>query len=178
MTIRKIIMVFLMLFTLNKVSAQQITSAELQVTGLTCSMCSQATEQSLKTLPYISDINPDLNKNLYLLTFKKDADVNIDQLQKKVKDAGFSVGKLAAIMHFDQARVDENGQLVIGGAVYRFENVKNKTLNGAVKVNVLDKDFISSSAFKKNQAKLKFDSYASGSGTINGKKVRIYHLSI
>ncbi len=167
-----------MLFAINKVSAQQITAVEMQVTGLTCSMCSQATEKSLRSLSYVSNVNPDLNKNLFLLTFKKDGAVNLDQLQKKVKDAGFSVGNLAATLDFNQAKVDENGQVIVGGKVYRFANVKSKVLNGPVKVNVIDKNFISNAAFKKKSTQLNSDSYATGMGVVNGKKTRIYHLSI
>lgn len=167
-----------MLFALNKVSAQQISAAELQVTGLTCSMCSQATEKSLRTLSYVTNVTPDLNKNLFLLAFKKDGPVNLDQLQKKVKDAGFSVGNLTATLHFNQAKVDEEGQVVVGENVYRFANVKSKILNGPVKVNVIDKNFISNAAFKQKATQLKLDSYASGTGVIKGKKTRIYHLSI
>ena len=66
----KIIFSFLMLFVINKASAQQITSAEMQVTGLTCSMCSQATEKSIRTLSYVADVKPDLNRNLFVITFK------------------------------------------------------------------------------------------------------------
>ncbi len=175
---KTIIIAFLMLFALNKVSAQQISAAEIQVNGLTCSMCSQATEKSLRTLPYVTNVNPDLNKNLFILSFKKDGTVNLDQLQKKVKDAGFSVGGLAATINFNQAKVDEDGQVVIGGNVYRFANVKSKVLNGAVKVNVIDKNFISNAAFKQKAGQLKLDSYATGTGVVNGKKTRIYHLSI
>ncbi len=108
---KQIILVFLMLFAINKVSAQQISAVEMQVTGLTCSMCSQATEKSLRTLSYVSNVNPDLNKNLFVLTFKKEGAVNLDQLQKKVKDAGFSVGNLVATINFNQAKVDEQGQV-------------------------------------------------------------------
>ena len=167
-----------MLFTINKVSAQQITAVEMQVTGLTCSMCSQATEKSLRSLSYVSNVNPDLNKNIFLVTFKKDGNVNLDQLNKKVKDAGFSVGALAATVNFNQAKVDENGQLIVGTNVYRFSNVKNKVLNGAVKVNVIDKSFISNALFKQKSSEFNLDSYASGTGIVNGKKTRIYHLSI
>lgn len=167
-----------MLFALNKVSAQQISAVEMQVTGLTCSMCSQATEKSLRTLSYVSHVNPDLNKNLFVLTFKKDGMVNFDQLQKKVKDAGFSVGNLSATINFNQAKVDEDGQAVIGGNVYRFTNVKSKVLNGPIKVNVVDKNFISNAAFKQKLSQFKVDSYATGTDIINGKKTRVYHLSI
>ena len=174
----KIILSFLMLFVINKVSAQQIATIEMQVTGLTCSMCSQATEKSLRTLDYVSNVTPDLNRNLFVITFKKDMAVNFDQLNKKVKDAGFSVGKLEATINFNQAKIDENGQVIIGENVYRFANAKDKVLNGPIKVNVIDKNFISNAAFKQKSAIVKFDSYVSGTGVVNGKKTRIYHLSI
>lgn len=174
----KIILSFLILFVINKVSAQQITTVEMQVTGLTCSMCSQATEKSLRTLDYVSDVTPDLNKNLFIIKFKKDKDVNFDQLNKKVKDAGFSIGKLEATVNFNQTKIDDNGQAVVGTNIYRFANAKDKVLNGPVKVNVIDKGFVSNSVFKQKAATVKFDSYATGTGVVNGKKTRIYHLSI
>lgn len=159
-------------------SAQQISSADLQVTGLTCSMCSKATETSLRTLDFIENISPDLNKNIFVLTFKKDKNVNIDLIKKKVEDAGFSVGGLEATMNFNNAKIDEDGQAIVGSNVYRFLNAKNKTLNGPVKATVLDKDFLASTAFKKNASKFNSDTYAKGTGVVNGKKARIYHLSI
>ena len=174
----KIIFSFLMLFVINKVSAQQVNTVEMQVTGLTCSMCSQATEKSLRTLDYVSNVTPDLNKNLFVITFKKDKAVSFDQLNKKVKEAGFSVGKLDATLNFNQVKIDDDGQAIVGSNVYRFANAKSKVLNGPVKVSVIDKNFISNSVFKQKSASVKFDSYASGTGIVNGKKTRIYHLSI
>jgi len=166
------------LFLVQKTTAQQITAMEIQVTGLTCSMCSQATEKSLRTLSYVQNVTPDLNKNVFVVTFKKDREVSFDQLNKKVKEAGFSVGKLEATINFNQAKIDDDGQAVIGTNIYRFANAKSKTLNGPVKVNVIDKNFISNAAFKQKIGTVKFDSYATGTATINGKKTRVYHLSI
>jgi copper chaperone CopZ len=168
----------LMLFFAVSVSAQKITTADLQVTGLTCSMCSNATQKSLQTLDFISSIKPDLNKNIFILTFKQDKDINLDLVRKKVQDAGFSVGGLTANFNFDQVKVDDKGQAVVDGTVYRFVNAKNKTLNGTVKASVVDKDFISGSSFKKQSASIKSDAYANGTGVVNGKKTRIYHLVI
>lgn len=174
----KIFIIFLLLFIIHKASAQQITTVEMQVTGLTCSMCSQATEKSLRTLSYVDEVTPDLNKNIFVVTFKKNNEVNLDQLNKKVKDAGFSVGKLDATVNFNQVKIDENGQAIVGNTIYRFANAKNKVLNGPTKVSVIDKNYLSNSLFKQKMATVKFDSYASGTGVVNGKKTRIYHLSI
>ncbi len=165
-----------MLFFAVNASAQKISSADLQVTGLTCSMCSNATQKSLETLNFISSIKPDLNKNIFVLTFKKDANVNLDLVRKKVQDAGFSVGGLTASFNFNDVKVDDKGQAIIDGNVYRFVNAKSKTLNGTVKASIVDKDFISGSAFKKQATNANSDAYASGNGMVNGKKTRIYHL--
>ena len=165
-----------MLFFAVKASAQQISTADLQVTGLTCSMCSNATQKSLETLNFISSVKPDLNKNIFVLTFRKDANINLDLVRKKVQDAGFSVGGLTASFNFNQVKIDDKGQAVVDGNVYRFVNAKSKTLNGTVKASVVDKNFISSSAFKKQATTANSDAYASGTGVVNGKKTRIYHL--
>jgi copper chaperone CopZ len=166
----------IMLFFAANVSAQQISSADLQVTGLTCSMCSNATQKSLETLNFISSVKPDLNKNIFVLTFKKDKDVNLDLIRKKVQDAGFSVGGLTADFNFNQVKIDDKGQALVDGNVYRFVNAKSKTLNGTVKASIIDKNFISGSAFKKQGTTVNSDAYASGTGVVNGKKTRIYHL--
>jgi len=165
-----------MLFFAVNVSAQQISTADLQVTGLTCSMCSNATQKSLETLNFIDAVKPDLNKNIFVLTFKKGANINLDMVRKKVQDAGFSVGGLTADFTFNQVKVDENGQAVADGNVYRFVNAKNKVLNGKVKASIVDKNFVSGSAFKKQAATVNSDAYASGTAVVNGKKIRVYHL--
>lgn len=176
-TIKSLIILSIFLFA-GKTSAQQITSVELQVTGLTCSMCSQATDESLKTLDFIESIEPDLNKNIFLLTFKKDKVVNFDQIKDKVEDAGFSVGNLDAVFNFDNTKVDDKGLVIAGTNVYQFLNTKDKILNGPLKATVVDKNFMSGSTFKKKATQIKLESFANGSGMVNGKMTRIYHLSI
>jgi copper chaperone CopZ len=160
-TIQYLSILFIFL-TAGKVSAQQISSAELQVAGLTCSMCSQATEKSLRSLDFIEAIKPDLNKNIFVIDFKKSKAVSIDLIRKKVQDAGFSVAGLTAVFNFDNLKIDENGQAVAGPEIYKFFNAKN----------------IPGPAFKQKAAQFKTDTYASGYGTINGRKTRIYHLAI
>ncbi|HKG06049.1 MAG TPA: cation transporter, partial [Pedobacter sp.] len=169
----KYISIFFILLIAGNVSAQQISSAELLVTGLTCSMCSQATEKSLKSLDFVEGIRPDLNKNTFVISFKKNRTVNIDLIRKKVQDAGFSIGNMTAVFNFDNLKLDNNGQAVEGPAVYRFLNAKDKTLNGEVKVNVVDRNFIPGSAFKQKSAQFKAETYASGYGVVNGKKTRV-----
>lgn len=174
----KIVFLFLTILSGTNLYAQNISNAELQVTGLTCSMCSKATETSLKTLDFIQTINPDLNKNLFVLTFKKDKKVNIDQIKKKVEEAGFSVGKLSATFNFNNAVLDNNGRTAVNGTYFQIIGAEKKVLNGPVKATVIDKNFIPNSSFKKNLTSVKSNAYANGTALIDGRKARVYHLSI
>jgi len=169
---------FFLVFAGADTFAQQISKAELQVNGLTCSMCSRATETSLKTLGFIETVTPDLNRNVFVIKFRTDKSVNIDQIRAKVQDAGFSIGDLSATINFKQTAIDEEGIALVDGAVYRFVNAKGKTLNGPVTAQVIDKGFITPAAFKKKAAALKSPAYLTGKGNIQGRETRIFHLSI
>jgi len=174
----KYFILFVALFAGRNTFAQQISKAELQVNGLTCSMCSRATETSLKSLGFIQTITPDLNRNIFVLTFKRGQQVNIDQIRDKVEDAGFSIGDLSATINFNRTVIDEAGMAQLGNMAFKFTNARSRVLDGPVTARILDKNFISPSAFKKNAAQLKSDSYLSGKGVIRGKETRIVHLSI
>lgn len=144
----------------------QLTNAQLQVSGLTCSMCSKATEKSLRTLDFISDIKTDLNNNLYVITFKKDVPVNLQAISKKVQSAGFSVNNLKVGFNFDKVKLDNN-QFSYGGNNYQLIKSPEKSLSGEVNLTVVDKGFLSPSAYKK---------YVGQYPDVN--KPGIYHLSI
>ncbi|RYE24980.1 MAG: heavy-metal-associated domain-containing protein [Sphingobacteriaceae bacterium] len=152
----------------------QFVKADLQVSGLTCSMCSKATEKSLRTLTFISDIKPDLNKNLFVITFKKDVPVNLESISKKVQDAGFSVSKLTASFNFDNVKINNDYHFNYAGNAYHFLNVTNKTLNGITPITVIDKAFVPASTYKKYAAQTTFACYKTG--VMGGQKV--YHITI
>lgn len=152
----------------------QFVKAELQVSGLTCSMCSKATEKSLRSLDFITDIKPDLNRNLFIITFKKNAPVNLDQIGKKVRSAGFSVNRLTASFDFDNVKVSNNYHFNYGGNIYHFMNVAEKTLNGTTSITIIDKDFIPGADYKKNAANTTFGCYKTG---LMGSQ-KVYHVTI
>lgn len=157
----------------NSANAQFI-KADVQVSGLTCSMCQLATEKALKTLDFVSDIKPDLNKNIYVVTFKKGKNVDLDQIKNKVKGAGFSVSKLVATVNFDDVKVSNNFQYKYLGNTFHFVNVPSKSLSGSTRITLLDKGFIPDNTFKKNTAEIKAPGYKTGQ--IAG--ARVYHVTI
>jgi len=136
------------------VANAQFTKAELQVSGLTCSMCSKATEKSLRTLDFISDIKVDLNKNIFVLTFKKDVPVNIDMISKKVQNSGFFVNNLKLTFNYE-------------GNTYKLMNASHP-ISGEVAVTVVDKGFSPPNVYKKYQPE----------ATDSGKPGKVYHLTI
>jgi copper chaperone CopZ len=145
----KTIKIFIALLAISVSAAKaQFVKAELQVSGLTCSMCSKATEKSLRTLPFISDIKPDLNRNLFTITFNANAPVNLEQLSKKVQSAGFSVNQLKATLDFDKLKVSNNS-FTYAGDTYRVFNGGNKTLDGLMPVTVVSKGFAPAATVKK-----------------------------
>jgi copper chaperone CopZ len=165
----KTIKIFMILLVLTaSIAKAQITKAELQVSGLTCALCAKATEKSLKTLPFITDIKPDLMRNIFVLTFKNGALVNFDQISKKVQDAGFFVNSLKATFNFNDIKVTGD-RFNYGGDTYQVMNGSDKSLNGPLAVTLIDKGFAPKSVTKKYLG-LKAEN-ESGSG-------RVYHVAM
>jgi len=164
----KTLKIFIALVVLSVgIANAQITKAELQVSGLTCSMCSKATEKSLRTLDFISDIKVDLNKNIFLLTFKKDAPVDIDMISKKVQNSGFFVNNLKLTFNLNNVKPDNN-YFGFEGNTYKLMNTAPSVLNGPVAVTVVDKGFAPANVYKKYQA----------TAADNGKPGKVYHVTI
>src|SRR5579862_2666819 len=130
----KALKIFIILLVLaTGIAKAQFTNAELQVSGLTCALCAKATEKSLKTLPFISDIKPDLMRNIFVLTFKSGEPVNFDQISKKVQEAGFFVNSFKAVFNFDNVKVADN-RFSYGGDTYQVMNNTDKSLTGPVAI--------------------------------------------
>jgi copper chaperone CopZ len=166
--------IFIAIIALSVGAAKaQFTKAELQVSGLTCSMCSKATEKSLRTLDFISDIKADLNRNLFIITFKKQP-VNLDLISQKVQKAGFSVNNLKATFDFNNVKVTNNYHFNYAGNLYHFINVSDKTLNGPVAITVIDKGFVASPVYKKYAGQIAAACYKAGKMGDS----RVYHVTI
>ncbi len=161
-----------LLFILFYLSANgQFIRAELEVSGLTCSMCSLSTQKSLMTLDFIDKINPDLNRNIFFIKFKEGKEVNIDAIKTKVKAAGFSVNKLVTIFKSPIQRLEKTFEF--HGFTYRFMESKPKEVKEEIRLQIIDKDFVPQKVFKKYNSTLNDSSYTTG---FDEKKQRIYHI--
>lgn len=145
----KFLKIFSLLLALSIGTAKaQFTKAELQVSGLTCSMCSKATEKALRTLEFVGDIKPDLNRNVFVITFKNNAPVNLDRISKKVQNAGFSVNNLKATFNFASTKLSSN-TFSYSGDTYLVVAGADKAPTGPTTFTVVDKGFAPASVYKK-----------------------------
>ena len=138
--------------TQSESAKSQITKVSLQASGLTCSMCSNSINKSLKTLSFIATVNPDVQTSTFEITFKQGSDANFDAIKKKVEDAGFSVAGFMVTINFKNANVKSNQVVTTDGNTFHFLNVKEQTLNGLKQIRIVDKGFLSNKEYKKNAA--------------------------
>lgn len=141
------IYLILLAFT-TTIAKAQFTKAQLQISGLNCALCAKTTETSLRALPFVSDVKPDLMHNIYNITFKDNWPVNFDQIGQIVKKENFFVNSLKATFNFDKVKLVDNS-FSFDGDTYRVMNAGDKSLSGFVVVTIIDKGFAPKSVTKK-----------------------------
>jgi len=163
----------------------QFNKAELQASGLTCSLCSNAINKALKTLPFVESVQTDLNKNLFTVTFKNGQKPDIDAISKKVEDAGFSVAKFWLLGDIKSLNIKPEAHAEVNGMNLHFVGVKPQVLNGQQRLQVIDKHFVLPKDFKKFSTETKMPCYQTGSMSDCCKPLqatasnnRIYHVTI
>jgi copper chaperone CopZ len=143
---KNIVLIMLVAFSLNA-KAQQMIKAEIVATGLTCSMCSNAINKQLKSIAEVDSVAIDLNKNLFIVYLKNDNKLSPNDLKNKVEKAGFFVGSFVAYLNINNVAIADNTQL----DNFVFIDSKAQTVNGIVKVKLLNKGFVTAKDFKKLQ---------------------------
>ena len=163
----------------------QYRNIEMQAAGLTCSMCSNAINKALKTLPFISDIKTDLSKNLFIISIKENTSPDFDAIEQKVSQAGFSVARMTVEANFDDLEIANDTHAKIGGKTLHFLKVKNQQLSGWKTLQLVDKSFLLQKQFSQYAAATKMTCVKTGyaascctktEGMTSGE--RIYHVTI
>lgn len=127
----------------------QFSRADLQATGLTCSLCSNAINKALQKVPFVESVKADIKNSSFDIVFKKNTEVNIDVLKDAVEDAGFSVGSLKLTGNFNELPIAADQHVKIGSNNFHFLKVKSQVLNGEQSITVVDKNFVTEKQFKK-----------------------------
>lgn len=138
------------IITFSVTTKAQVTKVSLQASGLTCSMCSNAINKSLKTLEFVIDVAADIKTYTFEISFKPNSTVDFDKIKRKVENAGFTVCSFVATINFNNVEVKNSQPVTIGENSFFFVNVKAQSLNGPKLVKVVDKGYVSSKEYKSN----------------------------
>ena len=138
----------LLLLCFSLAAASQLRSVTVQVSGLTCAMCSKAVQKSLEQLSFIQDVKPDLKTQEYAITFRENKPVSFAEIKKSIEAAGFSVARFQLNAHFDNALIKAGQPVAFGTQRLYFLNAANETLNGAKTLVIVEKGFLTAKALK------------------------------
>jgi copper chaperone CopZ len=180
---KKIVLMIVVGFTLLSAQAQ-FTKANLQATGLTCAMCSNAVNKALQKLSFVESVRSDIKNSAFSIVFRQNAEVSIDAMKAAVEDAGFSVGSLKISGTFQDVKIANDEHVKIGNDNFHFLDVNSQTLNGEQTLTVVDRDFVTAKAFKKYSAATKKACVKTGKTASCCEKegiavdTRIYHVTI
>jgi len=166
---KSIKILIVLLVTGSNLAKAQFTKAELQISGVNCGICARATQNSLRTLPFIGDVKTDFMRNMFIISFKNNSPVNFDEISKAVHEAGFFISFLRADISFDKIKVEGN-RFRYGTDTYQLMNAPDKPLSGDVTLTIVDKGFAPRSVTKKYITDTK-ETSPSNTG-------RVYHVAI
>jgi copper chaperone CopZ len=153
---------FILFLFITTLSIGQSKSAKLQASGLTCAMCAKSIYNNLIALDAVESVDTDLNESSFLLKFKPAKEINPDLIRKKVEDAGFAVAMLELNFTFSNFSILPDEHLLLNGFAYHFLNPSKQILNGEQTLRVIDKQFETEKAHKKNLNLSKLACFASG----------------
>jgi copper chaperone CopZ len=140
----------LMAIVFSVASNAQVTKVSLQASGLTCSMCSNAINKALNTLDFVLGVEADIKTYTFEISFKPNSNVDFDMIKKKVENAGFTVSGFVATIHFNNVQLVNSQPVTIEDKTFHFTSMKDQSLNGTIKVKVLDKGFVSPKEYKRH----------------------------
>jgi copper chaperone CopZ len=180
---KKLFIVAAVLFSSIFANAQ-FQTASLTAAGLTCAMCTRAIYNSLEKIPVIEKIDADIKNSQFLITFKKGASVDPDQLKNAVEDAGFSVSNLKMTGDFNNIPVSKDSHVAIDGKTFHFIKSPEKLLNGKQTIILVDKSYVTAKEFKKVAASTDHPCVETGKAEECCVKMgsthneRIYHVTL
>jgi copper chaperone CopZ len=111
----RFVAIFILLLSCYELPAQ-FRSAMLGVNGLTCSACSRSVEMAIRKLPFVEQVEMNLENTEGKIFFKEATEVDIEKLARAVINAGFSVRYLTAVYHF-QPKNDILGKCILNDNV-------------------------------------------------------------
>jgi len=169
---------------ISGMSFAQVSKVTIQASGLTCSMCSNSINKSLKTVDFVEKVVANIKNSSFEVSFKQGEKIDYDLLKKKVEDAGFFVAKFEVTLNVNTLTCKDDAHVEIEGTLYHFLHVGERTLNGNVVFQLLDKGFVTDKEFRRNSHYTSMACYQTGyvgaccKNKTSSALQRIYHVTI
>lgn len=158
---KKYILTVLIVSLFTTVGHTQISKAEIRATGLTCSMCSNAINKQLKSLPEVVSVETDLNTNTFTVLLKDGNTLKPSVFKESVEKAGFFIGSL--VLTVDSKTASKSPYVL----------VKKAEMNDKqVQIQVLDKGYVTDKEFKKVSKSYK------GIASFNNNNENDFHIKV
>lgn len=151
----KALLVIGCLFLIMLKPSAQVTKASLQASGLTCAMCSKAVKSALEKIHFVEKVEVNIKSQEYQINFVKGIKFDLDDLNKAVKDAGFSIASLKVTAQFDKIKITKGELVKVGSQTFCFLNGEKVLLNGEKTVTLVDKNFLTAKEYKKYSSIIK-----------------------
>lgn len=135
-------------FLVSMQAEAQIINVELQASGLTCSMCSNAIYKSLRALEFVDSIVTDLKRYVFTVFFKSGQAIDFDRMRRSVEKAGFSVSGFVVSVRFRNTLLKKEEPVVIENQKLLFAEPGSQLVDGIRQIRILDKGFVSPGAVK------------------------------
>lgn len=148
-------LLFAGLFSIH-LSAQKIVSADLQAAGLTCAMCSNAIQKSLKTLSFVEKIEPDIKHSSFYIQFNEPSNILIESLRSRVEDAGFSVASLRLKIESEGKEIFNNKPVLIGRQYFCISPISDRERTSSFDILIIDKKMLTDKLWKHYEKKAKY----------------------
>jgi copper chaperone CopZ len=155
------------MFSCAAQNSDTVPRANLVASGLTCSMCSNAIFKALTKLPFVDKVSPDVEHSSFMINFKNSGVIVLDDLQKAVMGAGFSVDTLTLFLNLNGVNIHDNDHMLMHGIFLHFVHVPTKTLTGQVSLRIIDKGFIPDAAYKQYVNTIQLPCYKTGKSVMN-----------
>ncbi len=138
----------LLLICYINVGFTQISKAELQASGLTCSMCNLSIKKSLEKIKFIDSIVSSIETASYILTFKQGEIVDFNRIKNAVESAGFTIGQLSFVTQLSGVKELTKNSFTLDGVEFRVNEDFNST-NPYVEFYITNKGFLNEKRFNK-----------------------------
>ncbi len=146
----KLLSLFLTVLFFTLTATAQTNTISLQASGLTCSMCSNSINKSLKTLPFVESIKANIKTSTFDIAIKPGTVADYDLMKKKVEDAGFFVAKFLVTVPMAATDLKANSTVSFQDKRLRFINSPAaQNVAGDKQVRIVSKGFLSAKEAKK-----------------------------